>query len=89
MSDTPKPATVRLSPPQLAALCLIEQSIFGLANTAQMARALKADPLALACAEAGEALKKAHEEFFKATQTRVSIAAPSEMAEAVKALVQP
>ena len=87
MSDT-KPQ-IRLSPPQMAALMLAESHIDMLDTEAVRQRALKADALAVAYAAAADSLRKAHEAYLASTQSRVSIAAPSEMAEAVKSVVLP
>jgi len=80
--------TLRLNPKQVAALAVAEVAIGFLDMTAQSLRETTPQ-LAIACAKASDTVRAAHEAFIAESQRTVSIAAPSEMAEAVKTLVMP
>ena len=77
---------LRLNPQQVAALAVTEIAIGILDMTAG---ATRGSSLSLAIAKASDDIRKAHEAFIAETQRTVSIAAPSELAEAVKTLVVP
>lgn len=81
-------APLRLSPQQVAALTAVEV-VIGVLDMVAVSVRPTAPQLAMACAKASDDVRKAHEAYVAESQRTVSIAAPSEMAEAVKSLVMP
>lgn len=84
MTDTPK--QLRATPPQVATLAILEHCI-GILSLSETQLKHTA-PVASALKDARLVLEKAHEAFVDSLSSTISIAAPSELAEAVKSLVQ-
>lgn len=88
MSDIATPQRqLRLTPPQMSALAQMEQIIGFIEVTAALTQGIT--PVAYALTSAASELKAAHERYVSSLASTVSIAAPSELAEAVKGLVRP